>query len=59
MFDRRAVLLVNVEVMGRLDSPEVQRIEGCMTGYGFWPVKDWNASETCRDRIYVRGDLLP
>ena len=51
---RGAILLINVEEMSSHGGPEPY-IGPFLAEYGFRRVHQWNASEHCRDRIYIRG----
>ena len=48
-----AIRMINVE-MQSLYAAKNERLDYLLRGLRFDPVHDWNASETCRDRIYVR-----
>lgn len=50
---RRAPLLLNLEMQPRVPGL-VAGIEHLMWEYGYVAAHQWNASETCWDRIYVR-----
>ncbi len=54
ILERGAVILVNVE-MQTVVADKNTEIDRILTGCGFKAVKDWNDSDACRDRIYVRG----
>lgn len=53
LFRHRAVDVVNVE-MQDVFRDRNEMIEGIMGWHGFRAVHEWNASATCRDRVYVR-----
>lgn len=50
---RRAFLLVNVEMQNRIHGL-MEGVHDLLSRAGYHAVQEWNASETCRDRIYVR-----
>ena len=54
LLERGAILLINVEEMSSHGGPEPY-IGPYLAQFGFKRVHEWNASEYCRDRIYVRG----
>ncbi len=53
VFRRGAVRLVNVEMESRRRQKN-EDVVRFMDAHGFRAVKDWNDSETCRDRVFVR-----
>lgn len=57
LFERGAIRLVNIEQMVRNgDKSNNIAADQFLHHYGFVPVHDWNKSETCWDRIFVRKD---
>lgn len=55
LFQRNAVRLVNVELQTRREGKN-REVERLLRRHGFEAVKDWNNSESCLDRIFIRKD---
>lgn len=51
---RRAFQLINVEMLTGV-TEVMEGVPRILEGAGYRAVKDWNASEACRDRVYVKS----
>lgn len=52
LMERKAFLLINVEMLSRV-TEVMTGVPRLMEEYGYVQVHEWNASEGCRDRVYV------
>lgn len=54
LIERRAFVVMNLEMQNRVPGL-MEGIPALLSPYGYHAVQEWNASESCRDRIYVRS----
>lgn len=52
LISRRAVLLWNIEMQNRVPGL-MEGVPALLTPHSYKQVHEWNASDTCRDRIYI------